>query len=52
MCNGLNLCAIFWEGDLINGTGTHKRKVTRNTTPEPSRTAEATQTAEPTSEPD
>ena len=34
MCNGLNLCAIFWEGDLINGTGTHKRKVTRNTTPE------------------
>jgi hypothetical protein len=34
VCNGLNLCAIFWEGDLINGTGTHKRKVTRNTTPE------------------
>jgi len=34
VCNGLNLCAIFWEGDLINGTGAHKRKVTRNTTPE------------------
>jgi hypothetical protein len=34
MCNGLNLCAIFWERDLINGTGAHKRKVTRNTTPE------------------
>ena len=34
MCNGLNLCAIFWEGDLINCTGAHKRKVTRNTTPE------------------
>jgi hypothetical protein len=34
MSNGLNLCAIFREGDLVNGTGTHKRKVTRNTTPE------------------
>lgn len=34
MCNGLNLCAIFWESDLINGASAHKRKVTRNTTPE------------------
>ena len=34
MCNGLNLCAIFWEGDLINGTGAHKRKITRDATPE------------------
>jgi hypothetical protein len=34
MCNGLNLCAIFWEGDLINGTGAHKCEIARNAAPE------------------
>jgi hypothetical protein len=34
VCNSLNLGAIFWERDLINGTGTHKCKIARDTTPE------------------
>jgi hypothetical protein len=34
MCNGLNLCAIFWEGDLINGTGAYECKVACDATPE------------------
>ena len=34
MCDRLNLCAIFWEGDLVNGAGAHESKVTRNAPPE------------------
>jgi hypothetical protein len=34
VCNSLNLCAIFWKSDLINGTGAHKCEIARNATPE------------------
>jgi hypothetical protein len=34
VCNRLNLCAIFWEGDLVNRAGTHECEITRNATPE------------------
>ena len=34
MCNSLNLCAIFWEGDLVNRAGAHECKITRDATPE------------------
>jgi hypothetical protein len=34
MCNGLNLCAIFWEGDLVNRAGAHECEIARDATPE------------------
>ena len=34
MCNGFNLCAIFWECDLVNGTGAHECEIARNAAPE------------------
>jgi hypothetical protein len=34
MCNGLNLCAIFWECDLINSASAYECEIARNATPE------------------
>ena len=34
MCNGFNLCAIFWECDLINSAGAYECEIARNATPE------------------
>jgi len=34
MCNGLNLCTIFWEGDLVNGASAHECEIARNAAPE------------------
>ena len=34
MCNGLNLCAIFWKSDLVNGAGTHECEIACDATPE------------------
>ena len=33
MSNGLNLCAIFREGDLVNCTGAHKCEIARDAAP-------------------
>jgi hypothetical protein len=34
MCNSLNLCAIFWKSDLVNGTSAYECEVARNAAPE------------------
>jgi hypothetical protein len=34
MCNGLNLCTIFWKSDLVNGTSAYECEIARNATPE------------------
>ena len=34
MCNCLNLCTVFGERDLINGTSAHQSKISRDATPE------------------
>jgi hypothetical protein len=34
MCNGLNLCAVFRECDLINSAGAYECQIARDTTPE------------------
>jgi hypothetical protein len=34
MCNSLNLCAIFWKSDLVNGTSAYECEIARNAAPE------------------